>query len=380
MISSSPALLTALMEGERSLGRLAEACRGPDRRRRLLADSARREACAAARLDGIAVDTTDFLIATVNPDLVPTAGRTAALSVHALWRGALFAQGRLRAPARRADAAADMVIGAGTFQDAAADAWRAVAALEDGGEDEADDSVLLEDWDGEAGDSPPPWTIRWIEESWRVLQAGISGRDPARLTLSPEREGEAVALLGRLDMIGQASALLGGVGILAELLRPPPDLRLPAWLLPSARLLAALAVARNCRLPDLWLPLSTTLWTDRRAATIAAQGDGEGWRLWLADAVAETARRERQRLDLLDHAAQSWQQRLGNRRRNSRLPEVAESLFEQPAFTVRRIQKRLGTTFRGAQLLVDELVEAGILREVTNRALDRVFVAIDLTP
>ena len=68
------------------------------------------------------------------------------------------------------------------------------------------------------------------------------------------------------------------------------------------------------------------------------------------------------------------------KRRNSRLPEVLDFLFDEPAFTVRRVQKRLGSTFRGAQLLVDELIEAGIVREATNRALDRVFVAVDLMP
>ncbi|SMH44451.1 hypothetical protein [Azospirillum agricola] len=381
MSPPSPTFLTALLEAERALGRLAEACRSPERRRRLWADSARREACAAARLDGVAVDATDFMIATVNPDLVPTAGRPDAQSVHALWQGALFAQGAMPAPAKRAGSAARRPVEHG----AAAEAWRAVAALEAGleaGPDgEADDEPESGDPDSAGrGESPPPWTLGWVEASWRVMQAGVSGRDPARLTLSPERELDAVALLGRLDDAAQAPALLGGVGLLAELLRPRPDLRSPAWTVPPARLLAALAVGRCCRLPDLWLPMSTALWTDRTASAIAARGDGEDWRVWLADAVAETARRERHRLAALDHAAESWRRRIGQRRRNSRLPEVMDGLFEQPAFTVRRVQKRLGTTFRGAQLLVDELIEAGILREVTNRALDRVFVAVDLIP
>ncbi|CAO3434486.1 hypothetical protein [Azospirillum doebereinerae] len=378
MTALSPTLLTALLEAERALGRLAEACRPADRRQRLWADAARREACAAARLDGIAVDTTDVLIATVNPDLVPTAGRPDAQSVHALWRGALFAQGVLAAPERRAGPSRSAT------GDAAAEAWRAVAALERGldTKDDADgpDDGLDRNHDAPAPESPQPWTLGWIEACWRVLQTGVSGRDPARLALNPEREREATALLARLDGAGQAPALLGGVELLAELLRPQPDLRTPAWLVPPARLLGTLAVTRSCRLPGVWLPLSTALWTDRTTAAIAARGDAEGWAVWLADAVAETARRERQRLATLEQAAQSWQRRIGSRRSNSRLPEVMDGLFDQPAFTVRRVQKRLGTTFRGAQLLVDELIEAGILREVTNRALDRVFVAVDLMP
>lgn len=379
MPSLSPTLLTALLEAERALGRLAEAGHAPDRRRRLAADAARREACAAARLDGVAVDPTDFLIATVNPDLVPTAGRPDAQSVHAIWQGARFSQGVIAAPPRRNDAAPVLD---GASDGAAAEAWRAVAALEAGLEAAEDGDAIdgIGPEDEPPGESPPPWTPGWIEGSWRVLQSGVSGRDPGRLTLSPEREREAAALLARLDGAGQAPALLGAVEVLAVLLRPPPDPGTPAWLVPAARLLAALAVARNCRLPAVWLPLSTALWTGRTAAGLAARGGEDAWRVWLADAVAETARRERQRLAALDQVAESWTRRVGSRRRNSRLPDVMEGLFDQPAVTVRRVQRQLGSTFRGAQLLVDDLIGAGILREVTNRALDRVFVAVELAP
>ncbi len=376
----SPALLTALLEAERALGRLAEACQEPERRRRLWADAARREACAAARLDGIMIDPTDFLIATVNPDLAPTVDRPAAMCAHALWQGARFAQGVRDAAALHARARTPV---RGPSRSAAADAWRAVAALEghadaDSASDTLPDAKDPLESDGSA--APAPWTLGWIKASWRILEADLSGRDPTRLNLSVEREAEAMALLNRLDQAGEAPALLGGIGLLAELLRPPPDLRTPGWLRPTARLLAPLAIARNCRLPGLWLPLSTSVWSDRTAAAIAVRDSGDGWRLWLTDMIAETARRERQRLATLDQTAQSWRRRLGDRRRNSRLPMVIDGLFERPAFTVRHLQKRLGTTFRGAQLLVNDLEDAGVLREVTNRALDRVFVAVELLP
>lgn len=382
--SPTPALLTALLEAERALGRLAEVAQDPERRRRLWADAARRESCAAARLDGVAVDPAEFLVATIGTDLVPTAGRGAAQSVRALWQGARFTQGIIAAPARREGNARAPVSYTGA---AAADAWRAVADLEAGldalspfpSDDDDGDSPPLAD------DAPPAWTLGWTEALWRCLQAEVSGRDPGRLAFSADREAEAATLLKRLDMAGESPALLGGVGMLAELLRPAPDLRIPAWAVPSARLMAALAVARCCRVPNVWLPMSVSLHTDRTAAGLAARGrdkDGrdEGWRLWLADTVAETARRERERALSLDRTADGWRQRVGAKRRNSRIPDILDFLFEEPAVTVRRVQKRLGSTFRGAQLLVDELLEAGILREATNRALDRVFIAVDLMP
>lgn len=374
----SSALLTALLEAERALGRLAEVAQDPTRRRRLWADAARRESCAAARLDGVAVDSADFLVATIGTDLVPTAGRGAAQSVRALWQGALFTQGVIAAPARRAENTRAALPSGG----AAADAWRAVAELEAGADSRFPFPSDEEDGDAApiADDAPPAWTLGWSEALWRCLQAEVSGRDPGRLAFSADREAEAATLLKRLDHAGDSPALLGGVGMLAELLRPAPDLRIPGWAVPSARLMGALAVARCCRVPTVWLPMSVSLHADRTTAGLAARGREEGWRLWLADTVAETARRERERALSLDRTAEGWQQRVGAKRRNSRLPDLLDLLFEEPALTVRRAQKRLGSTFRGAQLLVDELLEAGILREATNRALDRVFIAVDLVP
>lgn len=375
--SPNPNLLAALLEAERAVGRLAEAIREPAWQRRLSADAARREACAAARLDGVAVDTTDFLIATVGADLVPTAGRGPAQAVRSLWQGCRFAQGQLKPPPRRSPGTRP-----NRTSGAAADAWLAVAELEAGFEEPGilSDPSYIDESEEARTETPPPWTLGWVEASWRVLQSEVSGRDPAGLSLSAEKDTDALHLMDRLDALADRPGLFGGVGMLAELLRPPPDLRLAPWLVPSARLLAALVAERCCRLSGLWLPLSVSLWTDRTAAGLAARGSADGWLLWLADMVAETARRERQRAYALEQASQSWNRRIGIRRRNSRLPEVLDRLFEEPAFTVRRIQRNLGTTFRGAQLIVDELIEAGIVREVTNRALDRVFVTVDLIP
>lgn len=370
--------LTAALEAERALGRLAEATADPLARRRLWADAARREACAAARLDGVVVDATDFLMATIGTDLVPPAGRGAAQSVRALWQGARFSQGVIAAPPRQSDAGRL----ARPAHGAAAEAWRAVALLESDSDafDAPPDADEEGAEDARADAAPPVWTLAWVEALWRCLQAEVSGRDPGRIILSPEREEEAALLLRRLDAATEQPGVLGAVAMLAELLRPPPDLRLPGWAVAPARSMAALAVARCCRLPGLWLPLSVSLHTGRTTAAIAARGREEEWALWLADAVAETARREAERARALDRAAEGWRRRVGAKRRNSRLPEILDHLFEEPAFTVRRVQRRLGSTFRGAQLLVDELIEAGIVREATNRALDRVFVAMDLLP
>lgn len=363
----SPPLLTALLEAERALGRLAEAMREEAPRARLWADAARREAFAGARLDGVAVDPTDFMIATLEPDLVPTAGRGEAQAAHALWLGARTAQGERapRPPAAAADAPASAPVGA------AAAAWQAVADLE---------SLLADDEpmpDADGEERAAEWTPPWLEGIWRATQTGVSGRDPGRLAFTGQQRAEVRALLRRADDALGAPALLGGVLALDRLLRPPAD---PAWAAPLARLIAPAALTRACRLPEAWIPLSPTLLSERTGMRLALSGGEAEWHLWLTGAVAEAAHRERRRAAALDQAAAGWRRRVGARRSNSRLPDVLDFLFTRPALTVRRLQRHLGSTFRGAQLMVDELMEAGILREVTQRALDRVFVAVELMP
>ncbi|HYH20456.1 MAG TPA: hypothetical protein VD995_17760 [Azospirillum sp.] len=361
--SPPPPLLAALLEAERALGRLAEAMRSEDLRTRLWADAARREAFAGARLDSVAVDPTDFMIATLEPDLVPTAGRNEAQAAHALWLGALTAQGG-RAPQPPAPPA-------GAPVGAAAAAWQAVADLENL---LADDAPTPE---ADSEETAPAWTPPWLEGIWRATQTGISGRDPRRLAFTDRQRAEVRALLRRADDALGSPALYGGVLALDLLLRPPPD---PAWAAPLARLITPVALARACRVPAVWLPASPTLLAERTGLRIALAAGEADWHVWLANAVAEAAHRERRRALALDQAASGWRRRVGARRSNSRLPDVLDFLFTQPALTVRRLQQHLDTTFRGAQLMVDELVEAGILREVTQRALDRVFVAVELMP
>ncbi len=369
-------LVSALLEAERAIGRLAGSMADPSHRERLWADAARREATAAARLDGAGVDVTDFLIATVDPELVPPARRATGIAAHALWAGIRLAQGRGRvaAPPPPFELTApggsrhiDVPFGI------ASAAWRAVAELES--KDNRGEAAAIGTPEP-ARVMPPAWTVGWLECLWRATQDGVSGREGH--TFSPDEERQAGTLLDRLDEMLRQPGLVGGIEALAYLLRPAEVARVAPWAIPLARLIAPALLARVCRMPDLWLPPSPTLWTERTAARLTAGGTDLEWRVWLAGALTDAAHTERRRAGELDGIAVAWRDRTGTRRRNSKLPEVLEWLFEHPAFTVRRLQRRFGITFRGAQLIIDDLVEAGVVREVTQRALDRVYVATDL--
>lgn len=94
----------------------------------------------------------------------------------------------------------------------------------------------------------------------------------------------------------------------------------------------------------------------------------------LTDA-ADGARRD---LGALALAVAEWRQRLGHRRRNSRMEvliqEVASTLVTTPA----SISRRLGLSLRGASVMLEELADLGIVVEITGRKSWKTFVPSDL--
>jgi hypothetical protein len=57
------------------------------------------------------------------------------------------------------------------------------------------------------------------------------------------------------------------------------------------------------------------------------------------------------------------------------LLKLVDDLFGSPATTVPRAARLLGMTSRAAQGNIDRLIEFGLLREMTGRKRNRVFVA-----
>jgi Fic family protein len=55
-----------------------------------------------------------------------------------------------------------------------------------------------------------------------------------------------------------------------------------------------------------------------------------------------------------------------------------DQLFQQPAMSVATAQQVLGVSFASAQNNVMRLVTLGILKEVTGRKRDRIFIAPEI--
>ncbi|HET8563661.1 MAG TPA: helix-turn-helix domain-containing protein [Candidatus Binatia bacterium] len=75
---------------------------------------------------------------------------------------------------------------------------------------------------------------------------------------------------------------------------------------------------------------------------------------------------------------EAYRAKLQLARASALLLQLVDQLFLNPAITIPGMTKRLKVTARSAQLNVDKLIEAGILREVTGRQRNRLFAAPEI--
>ncbi|WP_434625371.1 hypothetical protein [Azospirillum sp. B2RO_4] len=399
-------LLPALLAAERALGRLDQALADPARRRRLAADAARRSAAAVIRLDGHRLDAHDFQRALAAPEhargeaaraalLVPLfaqlpAGLTAALPPER-------ATVRSAAPPARVAAPGDVVA-------AVRASIAALDAVDLGSGEEPEDA----DGDEAAAVPPPltPWTRPWLDElhrRWSVAQGGRPvGLGAARAAdAGPALEAVAQALAAAPGLLGAAAA------IRALALRPDPGAPLrpgPDDDAGSAALRAAVAserpptswwsvvvwlaapalIGEACRLHHAWPPLTAALARDVTGYRLALAGTEGAWTRWVLDSVPELVAHELERLRHLDLVQEHWEARLAAtpRRSSSRLPDVLDWLHDRPAFTISRVagelKGRCGLSLRGVHLLVEQLANAGVVRDIADRGGERVW-ACDLS-
>jgi predicted HTH transcriptional regulator len=73
----------------------------------------------------------------------------------------------------------------------------------------------------------------------------------------------------------------------------------------------------------------------------------------------------------------AWQRDLPSRE-GSAARRVLPHLLSQPAVTVKHIQEHLGVSQPAAQRGIDQLVEAGLLKQVSTGKRDRAWIARDI--
>src|SRR5690606_19980144 len=112
-----------------------------------------------------------------------------------------------------------------------------------------------------------------------------------------------------------------------------------------------------------------------RLQAVRDQGDFEGWLEFFLQGVIEVsieaASTARQILQLREQHRHAITEHLGRAAANGH--RVLERLYEQPILSVKDAQALLGTTFAGANQIMQRLETLGVLREITGQARHRRF-------
>ncbi len=105
------------------------------------------------------------------------------------------------------------------------------------------------------------------------------------------------------------------------------------------------------------------------------RGDWEGWLAFFMRGVAEVsieaAETARKILELREQHRKSITEHLGRAAGNGH--RILEHLYERPIMSVADVRELLGTTFVGANQIVQRLVVLKILNEITGQARNRRF-------
>jgi Fic family protein len=133
--------------------------------------------------------------------------------------------------------------------------------------------------------------------------------------------------------------------------------------------------------------LSVSPWFEQRRSDyydclrgVSSSGDWDTWIRFFADGVADSARSTERRLERLLNV----QQQLKDRLRSAKLrADTAFSLVDffavgQSIFTVRQARRKLGVSYPRVNQLIQQLIDAGVLRQYDDATYGRRFTAPDV--
>ena len=149
------------------------------------------------------------------------------------------------------------------------------------------------------------------------------------------------------------------------------------------RLLIALLLSAWQLLPQPLLYLSAYFESNRRdyydlLLAVSQRAAWEDWLLYFLEGVKQQSLDAVNRIDRLQALRVQYQAQIQARRAPARLLRVVDLLFAQPVITTRQVETALETNFLGAQRLIDQLIQAGMLREITGGRRNRVYRADEI--
>jgi Fic family protein len=108
---------------------------------------------------------------------------------------------------------------------------------------------------------------------------------------------------------------------------------------------------------------------------VSQKGAWTPWVAFFARGIEAAATDAVERIDRLKRLQAEYHGKLQTARSSALLLKLVDELFIHQAITTTRAAKLLGVTYVSAQASIDKLVAAGILREVTGRPRNRLYLA-----
>jgi Fic family protein len=115
-----------------------------------------------------------------------------------------------------------------------------------------------------------------------------------------------------------------------------------------------------------------------RMLEVSRRGAWKEWIVFFARGVTEQARDAVRRTNQLLDLGKHYQARVAEVARSAAALRLLDQLFASPFITVSGAAVALDLTYQAAQYNVNKLIEAGILREMTGRTTNRVYVADEI--
>lgn len=111
---------------------------------------------------------------------------------------------------------------------------------------------------------------------------------------------------------------------------------------------------------------------------VSQQGAWEAWLRFFLRGVSEQARESVFRLERLQDIRGKYQPIVEQDRNSLRMAAVIDLLFSRPVLSVRQVSEDLNIPYKTAQAYLSKLVAAGVLRETTGYARNRIFQADEI--
>jgi Fic family protein len=108
---------------------------------------------------------------------------------------------------------------------------------------------------------------------------------------------------------------------------------------------------------------------------VSQNGNWAGWLEFFTRSIAEEALDAARRVERIESLREKYHERVRAARASALLPKLIDDLFVEPSTTVGSVAETMDIQFSSARKLLDKLLAAGIVREVTGQARNRVFLA-----